>query len=693
MRPSIGPAVVCGVLLLLISSCSNSTDYTGQPPIISESKRVITFKALGGEEDVIFTHAKHAEEYWDDNCLACHNHTDVREDTVWGCDQDSCHPADENLGLCYDGDHNIIDCMAAQCTKCHIDQVVNPAPDCVDCHIILNSGVFLDSPVEGLLYWTESQNDLTDSTGGFRYRDGETIEFYVGDAFLGSAVVGPVLTPVDLVPGAQDCQDTTVLNIARFLQTLDENGNVVDGIRIPYSVHTAADGLAISFTVDSNSFSLDPGVVTLLSDLNSGFFGTVFSDGPHTSLVSITDAHTNLHNVLYNLHTPPTASNVAVSGGLYVGGAVSGAFSYHDVDGDPEDGSGSWWYRSDLAGSSNTYLAAGINYSPTVIDQGWYLRYRVWPWDHFHVGSSLNWSAPTGPVTADPSNVTPVVTNVQVSGNLVNTNFVLTGSYSFSDPEGDPEDASVYEWYTDTDAASGGEVLVASATGSQTYQVRSADVNKYIKFRVTPVAQYGATTGTPVMSSAIGPATNSNPITLYMTLGSSSDVETFEFGLTSTTSVIIDIESRESTADAYHDYYTTCSSGCHNHWSSPSLTPPAGPGPSDLGFPVSGPSNGASNDFMVTNFYLFDAADTLIDSRDCTPSACGPVSGCQPGCDALGAGTTRHWGNPLVTRSLAPGTYTLKIGAGPLSESDARADSNSQGWYRYGGYYRVTLSF
>ena len=94
------------------------------------------------------------------------------------------------------------------------------------------SGNFIDSPVEGIEYQTATQNGTTDAQGTFTYQSGEIISFYVGGVFLGSTLGKSVITPIDLVDGATDVYDQVVTNIAQFIQSLDEDENVFNGITI-----------------------------------------------------------------------------------------------------------------------------------------------------------------------------------------------------------------------------------------------------------------------------------------------------------------------------------------------------------------------------------------------------------------------------------------------------------------------------
>ena len=90
------------------------------------------------------------------------------------------------------------------------------------------TGQFIDSAVTGL-YYEASPSGLTgttDASGTFKYKAGDTIEFYVGDILIGSAPAEPIMTPVTLVIGAVDETHSVVINIAAFLQSLDSDGNL-----------------------------------------------------------------------------------------------------------------------------------------------------------------------------------------------------------------------------------------------------------------------------------------------------------------------------------------------------------------------------------------------------------------------------------------------------------------------------------
>lgn len=101
-----------------------------------------------------------------------------------------------------------------------------------------STGVFVDSPVAGLTYSGGGDAARTDEEGRFNYDSGQTLSFSVGGLALGSATGADVITPVDLVEGA-DAGDTSVINISRLLQSLDSDGNLSNGIQITEAIDQA----------------------------------------------------------------------------------------------------------------------------------------------------------------------------------------------------------------------------------------------------------------------------------------------------------------------------------------------------------------------------------------------------------------------------------------------------------------------
>ncbi len=97
----------------------------------------------------------------------------------------------------------------------------------------------------------------------------------------------------------------------------------------------------------------------------------------------------------------------------------------------------------------------------------------------------------------------PVASNVVILG-IKRVGKMLTGSYSYSDSDGDIEGASIFKWYSDTSSTGTSKVEISGATSS-TYTLTAADLGKYIFFSITPVAASGVSPGEIVVSPSRGP--------------------------------------------------------------------------------------------------------------------------------------------------------------------------------------------
>ncbi|HET58317.1 MAG TPA: hypothetical protein ENN35_07750, partial [Deltaproteobacteria bacterium] len=133
-----------------------------------------------------------------------------------------------------------------------------------------SSGVFVNSPVEGLYYVADPSGleGYTDGDGTFDYEPGDTVDFYIGDLLLGSSDGKDLVTPVDIVPGAADTANQAVTNIARLLQTLDDDGDLSNGIQITEeTAESVSAAVPIDFDQSPDDFEADPNVAGLMADL------------------------------------------------------------------------------------------------------------------------------------------------------------------------------------------------------------------------------------------------------------------------------------------------------------------------------------------------------------------------------------------------------------------------------------------
>lgn len=153
-------------------------------------------------------------------------------------------------------------------------------------------GVFSDSPVEGLTYVIGSRTSQTNASGQFSYEEGQTVTFKVGDIVLGSATASAFVSPISLISGATDETHPTVTNLAKFLQTIDDDNNPSNGIKLTSAIHTAALGRSINFAQTDGAYNADANVTNAYTALT-----TASTAGAHAG-VTATNAQNHLRDTL-----------------------------------------------------------------------------------------------------------------------------------------------------------------------------------------------------------------------------------------------------------------------------------------------------------------------------------------------------------------------------------------------------------
>ncbi|HET8803447.1 MAG TPA: hypothetical protein VFM72_02625, partial [Aequorivita sp.] len=146
-------------------------------------------------------------------------------------------------------------------------------------------------------------------------------------------------------------------------------------------------------------------------------------------------------------------------------------------------------------------------------------------------------------------NYAPVAINVAIVGTLTSGE-QLTGTFTYTDNEGDLPGTHLYQWYRSNNAAGANAIAIANATNT-TYTLTPEDTNKYISFEITPVAQTGTSTGLPVRSAYEGPISAPDTIISFVTQNQSKNENanpnninlTFSFPNVSATAVSVTITS------------------------------------------------------------------------------------------------------------------------------------------------------
>jgi YD repeat-containing protein len=160
------------------------------------------------------------------------------------------------------------------------------------------------SPIVGVDYQTDTHEGVTDEQGRFFYESDETVSFWVGGTLLGEAPAQPVLTPFELVQGAEIVTGTgpiqraletdsfrRVLAIEMFLESLDLDGEPRNGIEIPTAVSERLEDIEIDLGQRPKELFRAPALRKLLADATEIF-------GEPRAVVSATMAATHLYEGL-----------------------------------------------------------------------------------------------------------------------------------------------------------------------------------------------------------------------------------------------------------------------------------------------------------------------------------------------------------------------------------------------------------
>jgi hypothetical protein len=147
-----------------------------------------------------------------------------------------------------------------------------------------STGSLIDSAVAGLSYRTGTQSGITNGQGNYKFLQGETVTFMLGNTKLFSAPATETVTPGNAV----GLTATGQINLARFLQTLDAYGNPSSGINILAGL-ASLPSLPASINFDSASFDTDVGAYITAASVASLI--------PVTTLVSAQAAQARIANI------------------------------------------------------------------------------------------------------------------------------------------------------------------------------------------------------------------------------------------------------------------------------------------------------------------------------------------------------------------------------------------------------------
>ncbi|KUJ83453.1 exo-alpha-sialidase [Microbulbifer flavimaris] len=150
-------------------------------------------------------------------------------------------------------------------------------------------GSIIDSPIQNIQFKTSSNREgTTDNNGEFEFEENDTVVFSIGNIEFEAIDAKQGLTPLELF-GTGNLEDRRVINFTRFIQTLDDDGDISLAITITERAASAVEtsSLVLSdFDSEPADFSASEKVQNLLTELNL------------SELVSIDNANTHFSESL-----------------------------------------------------------------------------------------------------------------------------------------------------------------------------------------------------------------------------------------------------------------------------------------------------------------------------------------------------------------------------------------------------------
>ncbi len=244
----------------------------------------------------------------------------------------------------------------------------------------------------------------------------------------------------------------------------------------------------------------------------------------------------NYTTVTYTVNAKPIPANVQINGIMKDGVTITVSYdkNYYPVTCSDEVLSQteiSWYRADDNSGFNSTWVltrpATDLTYEVTSSDVGSYIRACVKLSDgSLPIAAPVcsNWSAQVTSNDPPSAGIVTITGTPQVKQSL-------TGSYTYSDTENDPQGQTTFQWYSNDVE----DYLTATPIDGATsliLELKNAQKDKYIELRVTPIATKGTLVGPPSNSVWVGPVNNNPPVAsmVYITGSASIDANSALIG-------------------------------------------------------------------------------------------------------------------------------------------------------------------
>ncbi|RLA83887.1 MAG: hypothetical protein DRG78_02995 [Epsilonproteobacteria bacterium] len=205
------------------------------------------------------------------------------------------------------------------------------------------SADFIDAPISGITYICSSSSTtgVTNDNGTFQYDNNcGDLTFSVGNVII--YTIDSLLIPADqklyitdlVGVDRNDTNNSEVISISRFLQSLDDDGNPYDGITITTDVIVSLEDVSVDLNFVNNPFptideinttieslgktliSADDAKAHMTYTLNSDLSLDIDSPPPPAPILTITPSMTNENNTTVEVNGQPETS-------IYINGSDS----------------------------------------------------------------------------------------------------------------------------------------------------------------------------------------------------------------------------------------------------------------------------------------------------------------------------------------------------------------------------------
>lgn len=222
-----------------------------------------------------------------------------------------------------------------------------------------------------------------------------------------------------------------------------------------------------------------------------------------TTGYSTGDEKSSAYTQIFNC--PPQVAGVSISGDftkMTSDAFTFGGYAYYDKEGDPEllDGVEYRWFISDSENGGGTQIALSTSPDYTYNYQDEHNS------KYLNIGVTAK--ASQGYSTSEETYASALLENcppqaVGLNLNIASDRFsaplVLPAAYAYYDKENNAEGSSQVQWYVANDEAGTGENLLGSGA-DYTFTYNDSYQGAYLRFKVTPIATTGYSTGDEVYS-------------------------------------------------------------------------------------------------------------------------------------------------------------------------------------------------